>query len=182
MTLLSDAMSVLALGLSFAVPAEPLPVAEKIVIVDEHTRALVMAAMRVRSDELSKDLFCSPGNAAYNVPSCRQVTDRLPTSEAAYRKALVDVGHPLTACEETWVGYQSLKQSAQLFRWMASNHHPDGGLTRRAVEYLARAEEQSALARTRYQAFKHAGCVGMRPGGRHNVVPLRADDPLNEWN
>jgi hypothetical protein len=176
-------VSVLATGLFVAVLAHALPPPEKIVMVDAEMRKLLGAARNLRTDELSKALCCShPDNRRYDVP-CRQYTEALPGKQAAYRKALVDVGRSLTACEDQWSRYQSLKDAAEIFRLMGSHaHYSDGGVTSTAVEWLTLADEQRELARTQYQAFKQAGCVVMRKDGLGNAVPLRPDDPLKDWS
>jgi hypothetical protein len=164
-------------------PAQALPPGEKIVIIDSKLRALQSAEMSLRIKELGKAHFCSqPDNKRY-VVSCRQYSESSPRAEAVYRKALADVGRPLTECEDKWSGYQSLKDAAKVFRIMGSkSHYPDGGLTTDAVDWLSRADEQTELARKKYESFKQAGCIVMRKDGLGNIVPLRSDDPLKEWS
>ena len=173
----------LAAGFFAATPAHALPPREKIVLIDAEMRGLLGATRNLRTNELSQALFCSqPENKRYVVP-CRQHMEASPRLQAAYRKALADVGHPLTECEDKWSGYQSLKDAAEIFRIMGSHsHHPDGGLTTMAVDLLSQADEQTELARKQYQSFKQAGCVVMRRDGFGNPIPLRPDDPLKEWS
>jgi hypothetical protein len=174
---------VLAAGLFASLPGHPLPPLEKIVIIDSKLRALLGAERSLRINELEKAHFCSPPDNKRYVVSCRQFSEASPSVQAAYRKALADVGHPLTECEDKWSGYQSLKDAAEVFRIMGSkSHYPDGGLTTYAVDWLSRADEQTELARKKYESFKQAGCIVMRKDGLGNIVPLRSDDRLKEWS
>jgi hypothetical protein len=173
---------VLTTGL-VAVPARALPPSEKIVIVDQEMRALLDAARRSRLNELDKAFFCAHPDDKRSVVECSKLEEASPGKQAAYHKALVDVGRSLTDCESKWSGYQSMKDVGEILRIMGSKaHHPDGGATSRAVEYLRRADEETELARRQYQAFKQAGCVVMRKDGFGNPIPLRADDRLGEWS
>jgi hypothetical protein len=175
---------VVATGIFLGVPSLGAPPPEKIVIIDVEMNGLLNAARRVSSDELLKDLDCSHPDDRRYVGSCRQFTEALPGKEAAYRKALADLGRPLTDCESRWLGYQSLKDAALILGLMGSKrqHRADGGLAPDALELLSHADEQRDLARKQYQAFKQAGCVLMRRGGLRDFVPLRPDDRLNEWH
>ncbi len=168
---------------SSSTPAAILPPPEKIVIADLEMRALLNAARSLKTEELSKAVYCShPDNPRY-VVLCRKSIEALPGEQAAYGKALKKIGRSLTGCEDQWSRYQSLKGAAQIFQIMGSHaHHSDGGVTPMAVEYLTLADENTELARTQYQAFKQAGCVVMTRGGLRNLVPLQPGDPLKEWS